>query len=137
MHPTKLDAGEDYATIDDILSCSDLAEATIKVPGWKKNGKPLALRVRAPSLAQRELIQNESTGKDGKVDHIAEIEATLRECVMVPKFTIHQAAQLRTKNGAVAEQVARFIWTLGQLDQETIDGIVQKLAGAEPPPANS
>ena len=136
LYPTKLEPGEDYATVDDILHANDLPEATLRIPGWKKNGKPLVIRVKAPSLAQRELIQRESTEKDGTTDGVAEIEATLRECVIVPKLTIHQASQLRQKNGAVLEQVARLIWTLGQLDQESIDAIVQGLAGAPPPPAD-
>ena len=54
--PTSLAAGETYASVDDILTCSDLAEATIRVPGWKKGGRALVIRVRAPSLEQRELI---------------------------------------------------------------------------------
>lgn len=134
LYPTKLGSDEDYATVEDILNCSDLPEATIRIPGWKRGGKALVIRVRAPSLAQKELIAKESTRKDGTVDNVAEIEATFRECVIVPKFTISQASQLRTKNGNVAEQVARFCLSLGSLDQEFIDGIVQQLTGAAPAP---
>lgn len=134
LTPTTLAAGEAYATVDDILTCSDLAEATIRIPGWKKGGRPLVIRVRAPSLEQRELIERESTRKDGTPDKTKEIVATIRECCLVPKLTIAQAEQLRQKNGAVAEQIASFCWSLGQLDQDVIDGIVQALAGAQPAP---
>jgi hypothetical protein len=134
LYPTKLGSDEDYASVDDILNCSDLPEATVRIPGWKKGGKALVLRVRAPSLAQKELIYKESTRKDGSTDNVAEVEATLRECVIVPKFTLPQASQLRTKNGVVAEQIARFCMSLGSLDQEFIDGIVQQLTGAAAAP---
>lgn len=133
--PTSLAAGETYASVDDILTCSDLAEATIRVPGWKKGGRALVIRVRAPSLEQRELIERESTRKDGSPDKVAEIVATIRECCLMPRFTIAQAAQLRQKNGAVAEHIAAFCWSLGQLDQDLIDATVQALAGAQPAPA--
>jgi hypothetical protein len=133
--PTKLQPGEDYASVEDVLNCSDLPEATIRVAGWKKNGNPLVLRVRGPSLEQRELISRESTRKDGTTDPVAEIVATIRECCLLPKFSIAQAQQLREKNGNVAEQIARFCWNLGALDQDYIDGIVQQLAGADPAPA--
>lgn len=135
--PTALAHGEDYASVDDILTCADLPEATIRINGWKKAGRPLVIRVRAPSLAQRELIQRESTRKDGTPDPVAEIVATIRECCLLPKFTIAQAQQLRDKNGAVAESIASFCWSLGQLDQDSIDAIVQRLSGAAAPPADN
>lgn len=131
LYPTTLEPGEDYASVDDIMESNDLTEATIRIPQWKRRGKPVVIRVRALSLAQREAIQKESTTKDG-VDHIAEIEATLREGCVVPRFDVLQAARLRHKNGAILEQVATFIWSLSSIDQELIDATVQSLAGARP-----
>ena len=133
--PTTLQAGEGYASVDDILACSDLAEATIRVPHWKRNGAQLVLRVRALSLEQKDAVLRESRGKDGQLDEVAQICATLREGCMVPRFTAAQAEQLRTKNPTALDQVAKFIWTLSALDQELIDALVQQLTGAAPAPA--
>ena len=133
LTPTTLDAGEAYATVDDVLNASDLPEATIRVPQWKRNGTPLAIRVRALSLAQREAIQRES--KQG-ADVMAQLEATLREGCVMPKFDVLQAARLRHKNGHALEQVAAFIWALSTIDQELIDATVQALSGAAAAPAD-
>lgn len=132
MLPTRLAPDEDYATVDDILTCDDLQQATIRVPNWRKNGKPMAIRVRALSLMQRELVSRESVRADGTVDVVAQLEATLREGVLLPKFDINTASKLRHKNGAVLEQIAAFIWTMSKLDQEFIDATVQRLSGAKP-----
>lgn len=134
LYPGKLEPGDDYATVEDIMGSNDLTEATVKVPQWRKHGKPLAIRVRALSLAQREAVQKESTNKDGTVDHIAEIEATLREGCVMPRFDILQASRLRHKNGAALEQIATFIWSLSSVDQELIDATVQALSGAPAAP---
>ncbi len=132
--PTKLDAGEEFASVDDIFNSTDLPEATIKIPRWKKNGKPLAIRVRALSLVQREAIAKESTRKDGSIDVVAQIEATLREGCVMPRFDILQAGRLRHKNGAVLEQIANFIWSMSAIDQDLIDATVQALSAAERAP---
>lgn len=132
--PTKLQAGEEYASVDDILACSDLPEATVRVPHWKRNGAQLVLRVRALSLEQKDAVLRESRTGDGQIDEVAQICATLREGCMVPRFTAAQAEQLRSKNPTALEQVAKFIWTLSALDQELIDALVQSLTGAAPPP---
>lgn len=134
LTPTKLKDGEEYASVDDILACSDLAEAIIRVPHWKRNGAQLVLRVRALSLEQKDLVLRESRTKDGQLDEVVQTCATLREGCMVPRFTAAQAEQLRTKNPTALNQVATFIWTLSALDQDLIDGLVQQLTGAAPPP---
>lgn len=130
--PTKLNPGEEYASVDDVLACSDLPEAILRVPHWKRNGASLVLRVRALSLAQKDAILRESRGRDGAVDEVARIEATLREGCIMPKFTAPQAAMLRAKNPTALEQIATFIWSLSALDQDLIDAIVQDLTGAAP-----
>jgi hypothetical protein len=137
LYPTRLDAGEDYASVDDILGANDLPESTIHVPQWTSKGKPLAIRVRALSLAQREQIDRESTRRDGSIDTVVQIEATLREGVLVPRFDINTSARLRHKNGAALEQIASYIWALSALDQDLIDAAVQALADAAPPPADT
>lgn len=134
--PTSLAAGEDYASVDDILSSDDLPQATVRVPQWTRKGKPVAIRVRALSLVQREQIDRESTRKDGSIDTVAQIEATLREGVLVPKFDINTSARLRHKNGNALEQIASFIWALSALDQDLIDAAVQAISGAAAPPAD-
>lgn len=120
--------------MDDVLACSDLAEAIVRVPHWKRNGAQLALRVRALSLEQRDRILQESRRRDGTTDEVAQICATIREGCLLPRFTAPQAAQLRTKNPTALELVAKFIWSLSALDQDLIDATIQALTGAEPAP---
>lgn len=132
--PTSLEFGEDYATIADVLECDDLPQATIRVPQWKRHGRVVAIRVRGPSLAQLALIDRESISASGKVDEVAQIEATLRECILVPKFDVATASRLRQKNPTALRQIAQFCLALGQLDQEYIDGVVQSLARASAAP---
>lgn len=136
LTPTKLQPGEEYASVDDILACSDLTEAIVRVPHWKRNGAALALRVRALSLEQKDRILRESRARDGQLDEVAQICATLREGCLMPRFTAPQAEQLRTKNPTALEQVAKFIWSLSALDQDLIDAVVQTLTGAAGPPDN-
>jgi len=133
--PTALTLGEDYATIADILECDDLPQATIRVPQWKRRGQPVAIRVRGLSLVQRDKVANESRRADGTVDSVAQIEATLREGVLVPKFDLATASRLRQKNPVALEQIANFILALSALDQDFIDATVQSLSGAAPAPA--
>lgn len=120
--------------MDDVLACSDLAEAIVRVPHWKRNGAQLALRVRALSLEQRDRILQESRRRDGTTDEVAQICATIREGCLLPRFTAPQAAHLRTKNPTALELVAKFIWALSALDQDLIDATIQALTGAEPAP---
>lgn len=134
LTPTTLQPGEEYASVDAILACSDLAEAIVRVPHWKRNGAQLALRVRALSLEQRDRILQESRRRDGTTDEVAQICATIREGCLLPRFTAPQAAQLRTKNPTALELVAKFIWALSALDQDLIDATIQALTGAEPAP---
>lgn len=128
--PTKLRADEDYLSIADIQAAADLPEAIIRVPQWGGG----AIRVRALSLMQRDQVARESTDRDGTIDPVKQIEATLREGVLVPKFDPASAQLLRYKNGHALEQIAQFIWALSALDQEYIDSIVQQLSGAERAP---
>lgn len=130
--PTRLRSGEEYATVDDILTCADLPEAVIRVPLWKKNGQSLALRVRALSLIQKEAILTACRKSDGTIDQVAQIEATLREGVLIPRFDPNTAEKLRHKNPDALDQIFRMIWTLSALDQDLIDAVVSAQTNAEP-----
>jgi hypothetical protein len=134
--PTALELGEDYATIADIFELDDLPQATIRVPQWKRRGKPLAIRVRGLSLLQRDIVARESLRPDGTINTVAQIEATLREGVLVPQFDAATASRLRQKNPVALEQIAQFIWALSSLDQDLINATVTQLARADPAPAD-
>lgn len=125
--PSRLGTGEDYASVTQILQCEDLPASTVHIPHWRVNGKPAAIRVRAASLADMDAIGRES----GAMQYIV----TIRRCCVAPAWTEEQAAGLWEKNPQAVEQIARFIWLLGSLDQEWIDATVQSLTGAEPPAA--
>lgn len=135
LRPTKLEAGEAYASVEDILLAADLPEAVIRVPYWRKNGQSLALRVRALSLEQKDRILQECRRPNGTIDEVKQLEGTLREGILVPRFDANTAERLRHKNPEALDQVFSTIWTLSALDQDTIDAVVAAETGA-PPPTN-
>jgi len=115
--PSRLTAGEDYATVSQILGCDDLPHATLHIPHWRVNGAPVAIRVRALSLMERDRVQRES-------DAVAQYCLTWQLACVVPTFTEAQANQLADKNPHAVEQGARFMWLLSALDQDWIDHVV-------------
>mgnify|MGYP000897095334 CR=1 FL=1 len=133
LTPTQLEDGESYATADEILACTDLPEATLRIPQWRRNGRPLVIRVRALSLEDKEAILQEARQRDGSISTIARVESTLFYTCISPKLTRPQAAQLRHKNPTALESIVDFVWVLSALDQDLIDAAVQELTGAEPP----
>lgn len=124
---SRLGDGEQYATVTQILQCEDLPEATVHIPHWRVNGKPAAIRVRAPSLAHLDQIGRAEAGA-------AQFITTIQLCCVVPSWTAEQAAALWDKNPHAVEQIARFAWILGTLDHDWIDTTVQQLTGAAPAP---
>lgn len=133
LSPTKLEPGEAYASVEDILLASDLPEMIVRVPRWKRNGASLALRVKALSLVQKEAVLRESRRPDGTIDTIVYTEATIREGVMIPRFDANTAERLRLKNPTDLDLIVQTIWTLSALDQDIIDAVVTEQTGAAPP----
>lgn len=137
--PSRLAAGEDYASVSDILEVQDLAEATIHVPFWQRNGKPLALKVRGLSLDAQEQVRMQAARKVAKADraHGAKqhwptfCAMTLCFGCLQPAFTPEQALALFRKNAAAVELVSQFIWTISAVSQDTIDSIVETMTRAE------
>lgn len=128
--PSKLAAGEDYASVTHILECEDLPQATLHIPHWRIGGKPAAIRVRALSLSERDRVQREQ-------DATAQYCLTWQLCCVMPRFTTDQANRLAEKNPIAIEQVARFIWLLASLDQEWIEHVVETRTDAPAAEAES
>src|SRR5690242_20043554 len=85
--PGRLAAGEEYASVSQILECEDLPQPTIHIPHWRIGGKPAAIRVRAPSLIERDQIQKAK-------DAVAQYCLTWQLCCIMPRFTSDQASKL-------------------------------------------
>jgi hypothetical protein len=126
--PSALAPGENYASVERILLCDDLPQATLHIPHWRIDGRPAAIRVRALSLDEREIVQAQKT--------IADQYCRIWQygCVQ-PSFTQEQAEALRRKNPYAVEQGAQFMLMLGNLDQEWIAHAVEARTAA--PPAGS
>jgi hypothetical protein len=122
--PSRLAAGEEYASVGAILECDDLLQATLHIPHWKIGGKEAAVRVRALSLSEREQVQRCATV-------VEQYCLTWQLGCVAPTFSQEQATALARKNPHAVEQGALFIWTLAALDQEYIDRVVQQETGAE------
>lgn len=123
--PSRLAAGEDYATVAQILAADDLPHATLHVPHWRIAGAALAVRVRALSLQERDRVQREE-------DTVAQYCLTWQLACVAPTFTPEQANALANKNPHAVEQVARFVWVLSALDQDWIDHVVTTNTDAPP-----
>lgn len=116
--PSRLVAGEDYATVGQILECDDLPQATLHIPHWRVSGVAVAVRVRALSLTERDQVQRLLD------DPVGQYCLTWQLGCVAPQFTADQAARLADKNPHAVEQGARFIWLLSALDQDWIDHVV-------------
>lgn len=123
--PSKLAAGEEYASVTQILECDDLPQSTLHIPHWRIGGKDAAVRVRALSLEERERVQKEPSVMD-------QYCLTWHLGCLNPPMTIEQANALRRKNPHAVEQGANFIWLLSALDQEWIAHVVETQTNSEP-----
>lgn len=130
LAPSPLAAGEEYASVTQILECEDLPHATLHIPHWRIRGKPAAIRVRALSLDERERVQLEKTTAD-------QYCLTWHLGCVSPTFTVEQAQALKRKNPIAVESAVSFIWNLSALNQEWIDHVVQAQTGADAAPAAS
>lgn len=141
----RLAAGDDYASVDDILECQDIPESTIYVPFWKRRGKPVALRVRGLDLEQQDKVRMAAARRVAKEDRELGIKqhyptlvtATLCEGIVSPKLTPEQATKLRKKNAVACAAIAEYIWHLSRVDQEYVNARVAELAGLADEPGGA
>ncbi|NJO81673.1 MAG: hypothetical protein HC828_02140 [Blastochloris sp.] len=136
LTPQRLAAGEDYASLDELLACDDRVECTVRVPHWKRKGQAMALRVRGLSLEQQDTIRMQAGRKVPAGDRAIGVRqhwptfvtATIREGVTAPAMTAEQAAAFAHKNPRACELLSDFIWLISGIDQREIESIVTDLA---------
>lgn len=124
--PSRLAAGEEYATVTQLLECDDLKQITLHIPHWRINGKPAAIRVRALSLSERERILRET-------ETTAQYCLAMQIACVVPTFTEDQAARLADKNAFAIEPIVQMILRVGALREDWIDHVVSIQTGAPAP----
>jgi hypothetical protein len=138
-----LAAGESYASVADIVNADDIAQATVEIPRWKKDGTSLKLLVRGLDLEQQERISDQARKKDrltGDIvkDRVRFAAATLREACVQPRLTDAQAAGIAEKNATVVQAIVTFIWnTLTYQSPDEIVQIVHALASLPAEPGDS
>jgi hypothetical protein len=125
-----LDAGEDYATLADILAADDLPHETLTVWGWTKNGAPLKIRVRGLTLPEREDVRARAWKEDGTRDNVALFAGYFRYGFVVPSLNDEQARQMVEKQAGTVEQIADFINTLTEMNYGQVTAIANELARA-------
>jgi hypothetical protein len=144
LDATPLKPGESYGTVADIRDCPDLPEMPITPgaryqdgtfdPYWtRSDGSPIAVLVRAPSLAARREIEQAAADKDD-MQFVLE---TCFHCIVAPTFTREQLKDvLSTKNPAALIQISDTAWQLADFPSTLIDREVRRLTGlaAEPTP---
>lgn len=136
-YPADLAAGEQLATLDDILACSDLPEVPVRVDFWRKRGRSLVIRVRGLDLDEQERVRSAANravpAEDralGTTQHWPTfVVMTLALAVASPRITVEQAKQLVHKNARAVEQLADLAWTLSATSQERIDAILAEQGG--------
>lgn len=135
-------AGEDYASVSEILLTDDLRTATIRVPAWGG----AALRIRALSLDAQAAVRSAAaravSAQDravGITQHYPTFVAmTIQLGVITPMFTWEQARALMNKSSVATEAISETIWAISIVDQQTIDAVMDTLAqgdGLEVAPA--
>lgn len=143
LTPHPLRAGDSYATAADIRDCDDLPAMPI-CPGermadgsfqpyWTRpDGSGLVVLVRAPSLAERRMI--EQAVPDEK-DTFGWILETCFYCLKEPKLSREQITDmLSTKHPGALIQISDTAWQLAELPAAVVNREVRALAGlpAEP-----
>jgi hypothetical protein len=134
--PASLSDGEDFASLDDILECQDIPEITIRVPWWRRKGKPMPIRVRGLNLEQQDQVRNaaaravhpEDRARGIKQHWPTFVTMTLALGLAAPGLTYDQAKRVAKKNVAACQQIANFIWTISSAEQSQIATIVAELA---------
>lgn len=143
--PASLESGEDFARLDDILTCQDIPEITIRVPWWRRKGKPMPVRVRGLDLDQQDQVRTAAARAVAEQDRARGVRQhwptfvrmTLALGLISPALTYEQAAKLTRKNAKACEQIANFIWVISSVEQERIDEIVAELAGLADEPEDA
>lgn len=144
--PATRSSAEDYASADDLLTCSDRAQADVRVPLWTKGGKPLLLRVQAPSQADEEAahlmaraaliaahkrVGLPSPGSDEE-DWSTLVLETIQRCIVAPRLTRAQAEKLREKNPIALDQLYAFIVGLRGFTPEGLADFLAQYADLPP-----
>ncbi len=130
-------AGDDYASVDDLLGADDLPEIDVKIKRWHRNGKPMRLRVRALSLDAQEAIDIAALLKHPKTGEwvrstAAFNAATLQYLVIVPQLSAAQASLMRAHNPTIIDELCKFGWSLSAIDHDLIEKLANDLAPPEP-----
>ena len=127
--PATLEAGEDFARLEDILDCQDIPEITIRVPWWRRKGKPMAVRVSGLDLDQQDQVRTAAARAVQETDRARGVKQnwptfvclTLALGMTSPVLTYDQAKRLAKKNARACEQIANFIWVISSVSQDRID----------------
>jgi hypothetical protein len=136
-----LAAGEDYASVADLLAADDLPHDTITVWGWKVGDTPVKLRVHGLTLVQREAARAAARHTDGTHDAVELIAQFLHYGCAAPTLTLEQARQLTNKHAGSVEGIADYISAMTEVDYAQLAAIAMELARAdaqsEPTPARA
>ena len=138
-YPAQRAAGEPLATLDDILTCSDLPEVTVRVDFWRKHGRAMAVRVRGLDLSEQEQARacaNRAVPAEdralGSTQHWPTfVVMTLALAIVSPRLTVEQAQKLASKNASACEQLADLAWNLSALSQDYIDATFADAVGLD------
>lgn len=142
FEPRGLQPGESYGTVADIRDCPDLPETALTPgirltdgtfePYWTRpDGSAISVLVRAPSLAERRLIEQAAT----KDDDIAWVLQTCLHCLKEPKFSKDQLEVLAAKHPGALIQISDTAWELAQFPAPLIARSVREFAGLPTEPA--
>lgn len=146
--PTARQAGEEYATFDDLVQAEDTPSYDVRVPWWvDRDGRARLIRVRGLSVEDEAAIERAGRiaaaryrkehpydDRPPTSDWRAEYEEVLQRGVVQPRIDRERARALLRKNARAIDDLVRFIRVLNSLSHESIEALVA--AEANLPPAS-
>ena len=136
--PAERQPGQAYATLDEILACSDLPELDVSVDFWPgSDGRPLLLRVRGLDLVEQDRVRTAAARAVDPADRALGVTQhwptfvihSLALGVAVPRMTVERARPLAQKNARACELLVDLIWTISASSQARIDELFKQAAG--------
>lgn len=121
---------EYYTSAQEVVQEEDRVEIDIHIHGWSKK-----MRIRALSFEQMEVINRRSTVQvtdqekgliAGTLDHAEWVYNTIKEGVVIPRFTYTSAKALADNNGEFVRELADEIWQLGRISKKMWDTFIKE-----------
>jgi hypothetical protein len=133
LDPAMLQAGEHYATVEQIRDVGDRAQMPVSVPQWQHaDGTPFKLLLRAPTFRQRTEIHRAARNAKGEDDDDAFVLETCLRGIAEPQLTRPQLEILQERSPEVLDSLCETIWWLSRIPARALESEVRRLSELPP-----